>query len=330
MPSIVFDLHCDTADRLAWQDLPADIISAMQRPSFNPQDDLTSHLFRDLSKNGCHLSLERVGDVPWIQCFACFIPDELDPQASLSLYRFVEERLSDQVSKHAERAAFACSSDEALAAVDLGRLAVVRTIENARHFALGPDLVDQASSQGVIMASLSWNDAGPLASGIITNEGITEAGRIALGRMERNGMTLDVSHLNDRSFDEASRLYGAPIVATHSNSRAVCGHPRNLTDAQFDCIRERDGLVGLCYCTEFLAEDGNANFDDISRHIDHWLSRDGEDTIALGSDFDGCDPPSCISDATDMPSFQSLLERRFGRELTEKICGRNALRFFAR
>ena len=146
-------------------------------------------------------------------------------------------------------------------------------------------------------------------------------------------MVLDVSHLNDRCFAEVERRASRPFVASHSNSRAVCGHPRNLTDAQFARIRDRGGIVGLNYCDIFLSDDapGRApSFDDIARHIDHWLELDGEDVIALGSDFDGCDTPPCIATAAQMPGFQQQLEQRFGSEVTRKLCYANALAFFER
>lgn len=206
----------------------------------------------------------------------------------------------------------------------------MRTIENARFFALDPSYVDEAARRGILMASLSWNAAGPLASGHDTAEGLTPAGIAALKRMESARVAIDVSHLNDRCFDEVASATSAPLVASHSNSRAVCNVPRNLTDAQFDCIRERGGLVGLNFCCDFLREDGSPGFDDISRHIDRWLERDGEDVVALGSDFDGCDTPRCIATAADMSAFQNLLRARFGETITAKLCGLNALRFFSR
>ena len=184
------------------------------------------------------------------------------------------------------------------------------------------------------MASLSWNAPGPLASGHNAPErGLTPLGRAALAEMERVHMIVDVSHLNDRCFDEVAALTERPFVASHSNSRAVCGHRRNLTDAQFGEIRDRGGLVGLNFADIFLgdrAPDIKPTFDDISRHIDHWLELGGEHIIALGSDFDGCDTPPVIETAAQMPAFQQRLEKRFGERVTARLCSENALAFFER
>lgn len=325
----VFDLHCDTADRLAWQSLPDEFKAACGMDFYGPDDERAPELCRDLARNRCHISLDGIGAVPWVQCFACFIPDELSARQSLAFYQHVESYLDDQVAKNGDRVGIAADGAGIAPILESNRVAAVRTIENARFFALDPAYVDEAAQRGVIMASLSWNAAGPLASGHDTADGVTPAGFAALRRMESAGMAIDVSHLNDRCFDDVASATDAPLVASHSNSRAICGAPRNLTDAQFDCIRERDGLVGLNFCRDFLREDGQPDFDDISRHIDRWLERDGEDAIALGSDFDGCDTPPCIATAADMPAFQGMLAARFGKTATDKLCGLNALRFFS-
>lgn len=325
----VFDLHCDTADRLAWQTLPEEYKVATGLAFYGPGDELDPEACRSLSANRCHISLDSIGETPWAQCLACFIPDELSPGQSLGFYEHIQGDIDAQVEACGGRARLAMDGASVQGILDGGAVALVRTIENARFFALDPHLVDTARERGVLMASLSWNAAGPLASGHDTDEGLTRAGRAALARMVAAGMAIDVSHLNDRCFEDVAAAASTPLVASHSNSRAVCGHPRNLTDAQFDLIRERGGLVGLNFCRDFLSEDGRPGFDDVSRHIDRWLERGGEDVVALGSDFDGCDTPACIATAADMPAFQKLLDARFGESITAKLCGGNALRFFS-
>ncbi len=329
MVHAVFDLHCDTADRLAWQTLPEAFKLSCGMPFYGPGDELQPSACRELGSNRCQVSLDRIGVAPWAQCFACFIPDELSCTESLAFYRHVEEYLDRQVSKNTGRIAFARTGGEVEKLLDSGKVAALRTVENARFFALDPSYVDTAAQSGVIMASLSWNAAGPLASGHDTAEGLSSAGRAALARMVRAGMTIDVSHLNDRCFSEVAAATDTPLVASHSNSRSVCGHPRNLTDAQFREIVDRGGLVGLNFATIFISDDARPTFDDLSRHIDRFLERGGEDALALGSDFDGCDTPEFIRSASDMPSFQELLNSRFGMEITAKLCGENALRFFS-
>lgn len=326
----VFDLHCDTADRLAWQSLPAHLKCAANMTAYGPGDDASLETIRSLDRNHGHVSLEKIGQVPWAQCFACFIPDEIDPADAPAFYRHVMTYLSDQAAANQGRLLLARSAREIRPALERGLAVGVRTIENARMLALDPDLAANLARDGVLMASLSWNAAGPLASGHDTQEHLSPLGAKALGALEQAGIVVDVSHLNDPCFSDVASRAERPFVASHSNSRSVCPAPRNLTDDQFRTIRDRGGLVGLNYCDAFLTESGTPTFDDVSRHLDHWLELDGEDVIALGSDFDGCNTPTCIATAAQMPSFQDLLAQRFGEKITRKLCAENALAFFER
>lgn len=333
MPFPVFDLHCDTADRIAWTSLDKHYHQLAGLDRFDPNID-GGEPDTELKTNGCHLSLDSMGDVPWAQCFACFIYDEFSPEDSVGFYRQVMAHLADELKRNASLVASAQNASDIRPALEAtGRMAI-RTIENARLFAADPNLVEKLADAGVLMASLSWNAQGPLASGHdVEDAGITPLGAEVIRRMEDARMILDVSHLNDTCFDDVVRLTTRPFVASHSNSRAVCGHLRNLTDAQFAEIRDRGGLVGLNYCPAFLRDDSDVTeptADDLCRHIEHWLDLGGEDVVALGSDFDGTDLPTCISSAAKMPELQEVFVKRFGESITCKLCADNALAFFER
>ena len=334
LPSLpVFDLHCDTADRLAWQTLPADLRAACGRDFYGPGDEGDPAGCTELARNRCHLSLEAVGGAPWAQCLACFVPDELSPGQAARFCDHVLSHLEAQAKKNPGAVTLARDGAEVRPALDAGRFVAVRTIENARMFAADLGLVEALASRGVLMASLSWNAAGPLASGHDGTGGLTDLGRRALAEMERVGMALDVSHLNDEGFADVCRLARRPFAASHSNARAVCGHPRNLTDDQFRAIRDRGGVVGLNYCCGFVAEGGTpegVGFDDVAAHVEHWLDLGGEDVVALGSDFDGCDVPAFLDGTRAMPGFQALLVEHFGETVARKLCAGNALAFFER
>lgn len=326
----VFDLHCDTADRLAWPSLDPLFHRLSGQETFDPDGGTDT----DLAHNACHLSLDKMGDIPWAQCFACFIYDEFPPADSVLFYRQVMTHLKEEVERHGDRIALVEHAAEIRPLLEQGGRVAIRTIENARLFAADPALVSALAQEGVLMASLSWNAQGPLGSGHdVEDAGLTDAAREVIRRMEDERMILDVSHLNDTCFADVVRTAERPFVASHSNSRAVCGHPRNLTDAQFAEIRDRGGLVGLNYCPDFLSDDfatTEPTTDDMCRHIEHWLDLGGEDVIALGSDFDGTDLPSCISSAAKMGKLQEAFVRRFGEDITRKLCADNALAFFER
>lgn len=332
----VFDLHCDAADRLGWQTLDLPLRRACGQDFYGEGDEEHPSECLYLDDNCAAISLEKIGDTPWAQCFATFIPDELSPVQAVRFQAQIMAHISGQANFNHDTVTEAHHIADIRPALEAGRTVVVHTIENARLFAEDLSLIEMLKRVGVHMASLSWNAQGPLASGHDSRAGLTPEGRAALAEMERVGMVLDVSHLNDECFDEVASLTTKPFVASHSNSRAVASALRNLTDDQFRCIRDRGGVVGLNYCSEFL-EDGvtsataaDVSFDAAARHIEHWLELDGEDTIALGGDLDGAEVPSFVSDVSKMPAFQDMLIERFGRTITEKLCYSNALTFFER
>ena len=137
----VFDLHCDTADRLAWQTLPEDLRLACGADFYGPGDGEDPAGCRELARNRCHVSLEAVGETPWAQCFACFIPDELAPEPAVRFYRHVAAYLEAEVQKNASAVALVSGADEIRPALQSGRMAAIRTVENARLFAADLGLV---------------------------------------------------------------------------------------------------------------------------------------------------------------------------------------------
>lgn len=335
----VFDMHCDTADRLAWQFLPDDIKQTCGMDFYGPGDADDPSACRDLASSHCHISLDKIGNTPWAQCFACYVPDALSPEQATGFHEGVMSHLAHEVERNAGRVVAVTSASQLRDVLENGgepHVAAVHTIENARMFAADLGLVERYAADGLLMASISWNAAGPLASGHDTHEHVSELGARAIAEMERNRVVLDVSHLNDECFDDVCRLSTRPFVASHSNSRAVCDHRRNLTDRQFAEIRERGGVVGLNYCDKFLSNEvleGHAtdvSFDEVAAHIEHWLDLGGEDVVALGGDLDGATVPSLLDGADKMPAFQGLLEHRFGSTITRKLCYANALAFFER
>lgn len=335
----VFDMHCDTADRLAWQFLPDDIKQTCGMDFYGPGDADDPSACRDLASSHCHISLDKVGATPWAQCFACYVPDALSPEQAAGFHEGVMSHLTHEVERNAGRVVAVASASQLRDVLENSgepHVAAVHTIENARMFAADLGLVERYATDGLLMASISWNAAGPLASGHDTHEHVSELGAHAIAEMERNRVVLDVSHLNDECFDDVCRLSTRPFVASHSNSRAVCGHRRNLTDRQFAEIRERGGVVGLNYCDKFLSNEvleghaADASFDEVAAHIEHWLDLGGENVVALGGDLDGATVPSLLDGADKMPAFQGLLEHRFGSTITRKLCYANALAFFER
>ena len=331
----VLDLHCDTADRIAWQSLPAELRAATGKEFYNRYDAAEPEGARELKSNICYLSLDRIGETPWAQCFACFVPDELSPEQAVAFESHVYGHLLAQIEKN-PGIVLTKSANEARGVLEEGGICAVRTIENARLFAHDLGLIEKFAHEGLLVASLSWNAAGPLASGNDSHEHMSGAGLATLAEMERCGVAMDVSHLNDECFADVAARATRPFCATHSNARAICAHPRNLTDEQFRAIMDAGGVAGLNYCTYFLVDGATGvagsqiTFEQIITHIEHWLDLGGADCVALGSDLDGAPLPDLLAGTDKMPAFQDLLVEHFGQDLAEKLCYKNALAYLER
>ena len=196
-------------------------------------------------------------------------------------------------------------------------------------------MLDRLWETGVRMMTLTWNAKNEIGSGSESQEGLTPFGRQVVARMEELGMMVDVSHLNDPGFWEVAKLARRPFLATHSDSRAVRDHSRNLTDQQFKAIRDLGGVVGINFCTMFLAdvEMGRREVtkDQLMAHILHFLDLGGEDTVVLGSDFDGATLPAFLEGAGDLGVLRELmLDAGLGEALTDKLCFQNAMDFWKR
>lgn len=144
--------------------------------------------------------------------------------------------------------------------------------------------------------------------------GLTDAGRALVRQLNKRKVMIDLSHINERGFWDVAAVTDAPLVATHSNAHARCRNPRNLTDKQFDAVRDSRGMVGLNFAIGFLREDGGRNPDTPIRvmveHIDYMVERMGIDYVGLGSDFDGTTVPAELKDAAGLPKLVAAIRAR--------------------
>lgn len=207
------------------------------------------------------------------------------------------------------------------------------TIEGGEAFGGNPGQVDRFADMGVRMAALVWNNENGLAHPAVGGEagGLTPLGREMVRRMRARHMAVDVSHLNERGFYDL--LDGqAPPLASHSCARALCGHPRNLTDDQLRALFEAGGYVGVNFFPRFLSDDCRADIDRVIDHIAHMCDLGGENQVGLGSDFDGIDAwPEGLRHAGDIPALLEGMRRRgFAEPLVEAVAGLNFKRYMER
>ncbi|OCX63045.1 peptidase [Thioclava sp. SK-1] len=230
------------------------------------------------------------------------------------------------------------TASEIRAAMAADRIAAVMHMEGAE--AIDPDLDALHLWHQLGLRSLGpvWSRPTIFGNGVPfaypsspdIGDGLTAAGHALIRECNQLKIMVDLSHLNEKGFDDVAAISTAPLVATHSNAHAITPASRNLTDRQLTQIAESDGMVGLNYAVPFLRPDGlrgsDCGWDPILRHLDHMLSILGEDRLGLGSDFDGAVIPDVLGDVAGLPGLlQAMRDHGFGAALVEKIASRNWL-----
>ncbi len=200
------------------------------------------------------------------------------------------------------------------------------SIEGAELIGCDPARLEEVHGWGVRSINLTWNHSNDLAGAVGTDKGLTDLGRVFVREAERLGIYLDVSHLSDRAFRDLAGMAERPLVATHSNSRAVYPARRNLTDDMFCTIRDMGGVVGLNAYSPFVADCPTP--EDLIRHLEHFLALGGENTLCLGCDFDGSSGRSSgLRGVEDIGELYDLLARRgYGEKLLDNIFYHNLAR----
>ena len=269
-------------------------------------------------------------DVHWAQFYAVFIPDEERGDAAIAYFEKNRINFYRQMEKFSDRVAPCRNAADMEKAWAENKTAAFLTIENGSALAGDITRVHTLAEQGVRAITLTWNGENELGSGHTTDHGLSEFGKEAVREMEKEGILVDVSHLNDHGFADLLEVAAKPFVATHSNARALCSHKRNLTD---DMIREmvrRDCLIGLNYFVKFLRDDGEVHsLDDIYRHTMHFFELGGKKNLALGSDFDGSLLPECLNTPAKAASiYEYLISRGVSQEDADGVMYKNAQEFF--
>lgn len=287
----IFDGHCDTPVEL-WRH---------------------GAEFRD---NQLAISLDRAKKLGgYAQFFAlctAWLEDGLQHEEQ---YRRALAYFMAQLKKNEDAAALCRTTQEAETAMQAGKTAAFLSIEGAEALGCDPGRLEEAYEQGVRMISLVWNIENALTGSCWTGSGLTQQGKDFFRRAQRIGMIVDVSHLSERGFWDMAELAEKPVVASHSNSAAMCPHNRNLTDEQFRAICQLGGTAGLNLVGSFLSPDGTASFEAFRRHLEHFLEIGGEEHIALGLDLDGT--KELPEGFTGVEHYQALGEYLAGYGYTE-------------
>ena len=240
------------------------------------------------------------------------------------------DKIMQMVSRNSQYLALARTPEELWDNKHAGKKSIMLGIENG--IALNGLLqnVQYFKDRGVVYITLCHNGDNELcdsAKGNQTHGGVSEFGAQIIAEMNRLGVMVDLSHAHEKSFYDALELSKTPIVCSHSSARALCDHPRNLTDEQMRALAQKGGVAQTTLYHGFLKKDGEATILDAMAHLEHAIDVMGIDHVGLGTDFDGDGGVHGLANASELTNFtRQLLARRFNEQDIQKIWGGNFLR----
>lgn len=300
----VFDLHCDTLYKAVTQS------HGFSSSDYEIQTDV------DFEK--------------YLQCFAVWIPDEMTVKEGRELFDKAREVLHFECKKNEIN--FIHSFGDIKRSFENNNKSSMFTLENCKIINNDISYIAYLAKSGVKIATLTWNDTNCIGDGAMTDgaKGITNFGKRAVREFENQGIVIDISHASDSLFYDVADMAQKPFIATHSNSRAVTNHKRNLTDEQAKIIFERGGIIGLNFHNAFLNDIPNkACIEDIVKHAEHFLELGGINSLSLGSDFDGGTLPYDIQNNKNLYEIYNLFsQKNYSNAIIDKIFYKNAVNFF--
>lgn len=303
-------------------------------PYFDAHCDTIHRCLRtgaQLQENDGHLDLRRASAFGrFAQVFALFQDPEEVPQGSTMVRegQLLHQKFLREMEQNRNVIVPCRTGAEVDRAAADGKMAAILSIEGAELIGCDPGQVETAAEWGVRLLNPVWNHANRLSgsNAELPEQGLTSYGRDFARRMEDCGIYPDVSHISDPGFWDVVRLARGPVVASHSNSRALCPHRRNLTDDMFRAIRDSGGVVGLNLYRPFVGPAGT--MEELTAHVEHFLSLGGEKTLCLGGDLDGCEELAAgMEGIQDVPQlWQALADRGYPRQLLEDLFWNNLRR----
>ncbi len=307
MPAI-FDAHCDTISEIYSRKL-------------------------SLDRNALHLDLKRMEEFDtYIQVFAAFVDKKNISTTPFNHCMSLIQKYHSEIEKNKDRISVIETANQLKSAAKNGGLYSILSIEGGEALGDNIDAIYMYHKLGVRLITLTWNYANEIADGITEDSGggLTEFGKRAVKIMENTGILIDVSHLSMQGFWDVAESTEHPFVASHSCVKNLCAHIRNLSDEQIKEIIERKGCIGINFYPDFLSAEKNCGMEKIMDHIEYILALGGENSVGLGSDFDGVDRlPYGIKGGEDMKSLVYLMKKScIAKEIINKITFENFYRVF--
>lgn len=301
----IIDLHCDTLWKLA----------SDENYSFFEN---SGHITEKALISGGYAG----------QCFAIYTPVKYKGEEAFDYFEscyLSAKKLFSQCNNINT----ATNSIELLENCKQNKVSAILTVENGEYLNGKIERLDITNKRGFKIFGLihnAENCIGYFHAGEDANAGLKSFGKEVVDAINDTDMVIDVSHLNCGGFWDVIKLSKKPVVATHSACRCIKDHTRNLYDDQIKAIAQSGGIVGVPFYDLFLKDGRKTEIDDIIRHIEYILKIGGEDTPAIGTDFDGIGNELFTKDCSGMQILTDEIEKKFGTALAEKICYKNVLR----
>ena len=280
-----------------------------------------------LRENGGHIDLVRGRNFArYGQFFALYWDAKNAPADGMPAQcRRLHDRFLHEINENRDCITHCRTGSEVDEAVRQGKIAALLSIEGADLLDCEERNLETARTWGVRLLNPVWNRANSLCG---TNceepdRGLSQKGKSFVRRMEEMHIYPDMSHISDAGFWDVIKTTHGPVVASHSDARALCPNRRNLTDDQFRAIRDSGGVVGLNLYRDFAGPQGT--IEELVAHVEHFLNLGGEKTLCIGGDLDGCEALAAgMHGVQDVPKLYAALQARgYSEALLEDIFWNN-------
>lgn len=319
--SFVVDTHCDTLMKVcnSWEPRARHLMG-IEKPYDVSQENASLHLdIPKMKRGGLNL-----------QFFAVYLEPKYKPFGSLK--RTLEGfDAFYQMLKKSPEVKFIKSYEDALEAQKQNSLAGLLSIEGGEALEGSLSALRMLYKLGLRCIGLTWNQRNRIAEGVgdcLSGGGLTIFGRELIREMNKLGVIVDVSHLSEPGFWDVIKYSSKPIIASHSNAKAICNHVRNLTDEQIKALAKNGGVMGMNFYRSFVKDGQDVTVEHLIDHIDHICNLVGPDHVGIGSDFDGItSAPDGLEDVSCIPILtEGLVKRGYDDESIKKVLGENYMR----
>ena len=294
---------------------------------------------QSLNSNSLCVDLKKMKEAGSVaQFFACFIYMKMfqGQDRWIKGYEYAMDMISyakEELATCSETVRLAISYDSLLKNEEEGKISAFLTIEEGGIIDGELEKLRELYQQGIRLITLTWNEENCIGFPNSLNATTMKAGLKPFGievveQMNDMGMIIDVSHLSDGGFWDVLERSKQSVLASHSNARALCAHPRNLTDDMIRALAERGGVAGVNFYPYFVNPTGKASVEDLARHIEHMYQIGGEEFVAIGTDFDGfVDGELELKHIGQMEKLHDVLKKRgFSVRQIEKFWNGNVRR----